>query len=190
MQKRQMHVQTDGQPAAFVVPQLRLPSVASAVQGMLNRALVYCAGQMRLNGPQEAVECLRQGDRVARWYCHHNLGAQAAETLGDLDDTVQQVLVFDLEGPLEDLIYHEAGPPLPVHLVVHVEHKTESLNNLAQALGLALDKEYARAVGCGTVGRVLEIQLIDADDIEKRRGYAGVLGSLLDCPIQVWQRSP
>jgi hypothetical protein len=188
MERNLSRRQTDEMPPAYVLAPMHLPNAASAAQGMLDKALAYCAAQMRLSSPEEALESLRRGDRVTRWYCHHSLGGQAAEILGDLDDTVQQVLVFDLESPPEDLISGEPVPTLPVHLVIQVRRKTETLRALIQGLEHALVKEYAGAVGHGKEDRLLEVQVIDADDIEKRRGYSRLLGSLLECPVQVWQR--
>jgi hypothetical protein len=190
MEENRFRLETATRPPGLMLTQLRLPSVESAVQGMVDRALVYCAEQQRLNGPEEALESLRRGDRVTRWFCHDSLGAQAAQVLGDLDNTVKQVLIFHLDAPPEDLIfgYGEPGPTLPIHLVVEVQNKTEDLQNLVGALEQALLKEYARAAGHCKEDRLLEVQVIDADDIKKRRGYTALLGSLLECPVQVWQR--
>lgn len=178
----------DGLPATYVLAQLRLPSMTSIAEGMLNRALIDCAEQMRLSSPEEALEFLRQGDAVARWYCHHSVGAQVAEMLGDLDDTVQQVLVFDLNASPEGLLFRDSGPASPVCLVIQVQRKTESLGDLAHGLERALAKEYASMVGRWNEGRLLQVQVIDVDDVEKRHGYVGLLGSLLNCPLRVWQR--
>lgn len=188
MEKRQSGPQMDEGLAACALPHLRLPDAASAVQGVPDKALAYCAAEMRLRDPEAALELLRRGDRIARWYSHHSLGGQVAHILGDLDSTVQSVLVFDLEAPPEDLLDRQPGPVLPVHLVVQVECKSDALYDLVSALEQALVEEYTGRVGPVHRHDLLEVQVIDAHDVEKRRGYAGLYGSLLDCPIQVWQR--
>jgi len=188
MEKGQSCPQMDEDLAAYALPQLRLPDAASAVQGVPDKALAYCAAEMRLSDPEAALELLRRGDRIARWYSHHSLGWQVAQILGDLDSTIQSVLVFDLEAPPEDLGFGEPGPVLPIHLVVQAERKTGALYDLVGTLERALVEEYASRVDPVQRHNLLEVQVIDAHDVEKRQGYAGLLGSLLDCPIQVWQR--
>jgi hypothetical protein len=188
MDKNRTRLHTMEMPTGSVLAPLHEPTVNSAVRGIVDKALVFCTEQMHLSSPEKALESLRQGDRETRWYCHHSLGRQVAELLGDLDKTVKQVLVFDLEAPPEDLIFRELGPTLPVHLVVEVQLNTEALHELVDALEQAVVEEYASVVGYGKEERLIEIQVIDESDIEKRRGYVGLLGSLLNCPVQIWQR--
>lgn len=169
-------------------PPLRLPDAASITQGFLDKALAYCAEKMRLAGPQAALELLRQGDSRARWHSHHSLAQQVAATLGDMDRNVSSVFVFDYDATPEDLAFGDPTRVSPIHLIVRAERKSEALYALVAALESALVQDYARRIGPGQLKYLLDVQVIDAEDVEKRRGYAALLGSLYNRPIQVWER--
>lgn len=180
--------QADEMQARRAVPRLRLLDPSSATEGMLDKALAYCAEKMHLDSADTALNLLREGNSTARWYGHHSLAEQVAEVLGDLDNTVQSVFVFDLDATPEDVAFAEPTATSPIHMIVRAQRKTEALHALVRALEDALLAEYATRVGPGQLQYLLDVQVIDAKDVEKRRGYAGLLSSLYNMPIQVWQR--
>lgn len=188
MEKNRSYPLTGQITAGQTTPPLRMPDVASMTRGFLDRALVYCADKMRLAGPQVALELLRRGDSRALWHSHHSLAAQVAETLGDMDRNVSSVFVLDYDATPEDLAFGEPTGVSPIHLIVRAEHKTEALYALVAALESALVQDYARRIGPGQLKYLLDVQVIDAEDVEKRRGYAAVLSSLHNRPIQIWER--
>ena len=188
MEKNRSYPLAEGAPATTSTPPLRLPDAASITEGFIDRALAYCTEKMRLAGPQKALELLRQGDSRARWHSHHSLASQVAETLGDMDANVSSVFVLDYDATPEDLAFGQPGGVSPIHLIVRAERKTEALYALIAALESALVQDYARRIGPGKLKYLLDAQVIDAEDVEKRRGYAAVLSSLYNRPIQVWER--
>lgn len=184
----QTYPATDKAVAGGSPPPLHLPDAASVTQGFLEKALVYCADKMQLVGPQATLELLRQGDNRARFHTHHSLAQQVAKALGDMDKNVSSVFVFDYDATPEDLAFGDSSCVSPIHLIVRAERKTEDLYALVAAMENALVEDYARCVGPGQLKCLLDVQVIDAEDVEKRRGYAAVLSSLHNRPIQVWER--
>lgn len=179
---------TDKAVAGGSSPPLRSLDAASVTRGFLDEALVYCAAKMQLVGPQATLELLRQADKRARFHTHHSLAQQVAQALGDMDKNVSSVFVFDYDATPEDLAFGDSSCVAPIHLIVRAERKTEDLYALVAAMENALVEDYARCVGPGRLKCLLDVQVIDAEDVEKRRGYAAVLSSLHNRPIQVWER--
>jgi hypothetical protein len=179
---------TEVKEFAAATPPLHLPNATSTVQGALVRALDYCAHKLNLSSPQESLDKARRGDREALAYCHYRLAQQVAEALGALDDNVRSVSLYEFDATPEDLAFGENPESLPIHLLVHVERKTNALSALVAALDRALAKDYAEMVGPSRLGHVLDVQVIDDKDVENRRGIAALLYSLYNRPIQLWER--
>jgi len=171
-----------------VTPPLQMPDATSAVQGSLVKALDYCARRLNLSSPQESLERARGGDRKALEYCHYRLAQQVAVALGALDDHVQSVSLYEFDATPEDRVLGERSESLPIHLLVWVDRKTSALSALVAALDRALVKDYAEMVGPRRLGHVLDVQVIDNDDVESRRGIAALLHSLYNRPILLWKR--
>jgi regulator of nucleoside diphosphate kinase len=178
----------DEWPAAHVLPWVLPPEAASVPQGLLDQALVCCAEKMHLRYPEAALALLREGSTVACSFVRHSLAEQVAEILGNRDDTVQSVFIFDVDATPSDAACGELALTSPLHLIVRTRRKTEALRTLVRVLQRALLEEYTSRVGPSQVEYLLNVQVIDPDDVEKRRGYAGLLNSLFNRPIQVWQR--
>ena len=171
-----------------VTPPLHLPDATSTVQGALSKALDQCARKLNLSSPQESLEKIRGGDRKALEYCHYQVALQVAEALGDLDDHVRSVSLYEFEATPEDRAFGENSQSLPIHLLVWVDRKTSALSALVAALDRALAKDYAEMIGPRRLGHVLDVQMIDDTDVESRRGIAALLYSLYNRPIQLWKR--
>ena len=57
-----------------------------------------------------------------------------------------------------------------------------------EALDRALVKRYADMIGPSQLAHLLDIQVVDDEDVEKRIGYGAMLSSLHNQPIQIWER--
>jgi hypothetical protein len=66
--------------------------------------------------------------------------------------------------------------------------KTAALSTLAETLSRALAKQYAVMIGVPQPAHLLDVQVVDDADVEKRFGYAGLLSSLHHRPVEVWRR--
>jgi hypothetical protein len=166
------------------------PAKASvAAEGILAQALSYCSHKMGLDGPQAAVERMRQGDGVACGYCLYSIAKQAAESIGTLDGNVRAVYTFQGDATPEDECFGEVaqGAPL-VHLIVWAQRKTAALCSLVVALDRSLVRAYTSVVDIGQPSGLLDVQVIDDADVENRNGYGALLGSIHHRPIKVWHR--
>ena len=180
--------QIDHQDVAAVVPSFHLPDGASSMQDALARALDACAKKMNLPSPQAGLEQVRAGEPGALEYCHYRLAQQVAEALGQLDDHVQSVSLYEFEATAEDRAFAENPRSLPIHLLVQVDRKTSALNALIAALDRALVRDYSEMIGPRRLRHVLDVQVIDQGDVESRRGIAALLTSLYNRPLVLWAR--
>jgi hypothetical protein len=162
--------------------------VAGTAQLVLTQAVEYCAQKMRLDSSQAVIDRLRASNGRACEYCHYSVAKQVAESLGALDDNIKATYIFDYDATPEDLCFGEAGQALPIHLLVWAERKTAALKVLAETWDRALTRSYAEMIGGCRPAHLLDVQVVDSADVEKRIGYGTLLSSLHHRPIQVWRR--
>ena len=162
--------------------------VAGTAQVVLTQAMEYCAQKMRLDNSQAVIDRLRAGDGRACEYCHYGVAKQVAESLGALDDNIKAAYICDYDATPEDLCFGEAGRALPIHLLVWAQPKTAALNGLVETWDRALAQGYAEMINGHRLANVLDVQVVDDADVEKRAGYGALLSSLHHRPIQVWER--
>jgi hypothetical protein len=162
--------------------------VASTARAVLTQALEYCAQKMRLDSSQAVIDRLSDGDGKASEYCHYSVAKQVAESLGALDENIKAVYVCDYDATPEDLCWGEAGRAPQIHLLVWAQPKTAALNVLTDTWDRALAQSYAEMIGGGQLAHVLDVQVVDDADEEKRIGYGALLSSLHHRPIQIWKR--
>jgi hypothetical protein len=169
-------------------PAFHMPDVASTMRDALTRALDYAAQKLRLQDRGAALERMKQGQRNALDYCHYSLAQHVAETLGSLDENVKSVYLYDVDATPEDRAFAELPQGLPIHLLVWVERETSALHSLVAALDRALTQGYAAQIGPRRLAHVLDVQVIDDLDVERRRGLASLLYSMYNRPIALWER--
>ena len=162
--------------------------VAGTAQVVLAQAMEYCAQKMRLDSSQAVIDRLRAGDVQACEYCHYSVAKQVAESLGVLDKNIKATYIYDHDATPEDLCFGDAGRALPIHLIVWAQPKTAALNVLVETWDRALALGYAEMIGGCQPAHVLDVQVIDDADVEKRIGHGALLFSLHHRPIQVWER--
>ena len=155
---------------------------------ILAQAMEYCAQKMQLDSPQVVVDRLRKGDGKACEYCHYSVAKQVAASLGALDDNIKAAYIYDYDATPEDLCFGETGRGLPIHLLVWAERKTAALSALAETLDRALAQNYAVMIGVHQPAHLLDVQMVDDADVEKRLGHGALLFSLHHRPVQVWRR--
>ena len=164
-----------------------LPDAASAAEDALDKALSFAARKMRLETDNAIIPQLLLGNAIAVQYASYGLACQIAETLGNLDETVQAVYHFEDCATPEDLAFAEPRR-LSVNLIAHVTRKTMALDALVQALDRALAQRYGELAGSERFGHVLSVHPVLSTEIRDRAGYAALLTSLHYQPIRVWQR--
>jgi hypothetical protein len=149
--------------------------------------MAYCAQKMQLDSPQ-VVARLRTVDGKACEYCHYSVAKQVAASMGALDANIKAAYIYDYDATPEDLCFGETGRGLPIHLLIWAERKTAALSALAETLGRALAKQYAVMIGVPQPAHLLDVQVVDDADVERRIGHGALLFSLHHRPVEVWRR--
>ena len=162
--------------------------VAGTAKVVLTQAMEYCAQKMRLGSWQEVSNRWMEGDRSVCEYCHYSVAKQVAEALGALDENIKAIYIHDYDATPEDLCFGEAGQALPIHLLIWTQRKTAALNAVVETWDRALAQGYAEMIGGRRLANVLDVQVIDDADVEKRLGHGALLFSLHHRPVEVWRR--
>ena len=155
---------------------------------ILDGAVEYCAQKMMLNGAQSVIDRLRTGDGRVCGYCNYSVAKQVAAHLGTLDDNVQAAYIYDYDATPQDQCAGGGGRGLPIHLLVLADRETAALKVMVETWDRALAQGYAEVIGGRPSAHVLDVQVVDNADVQKRVGYGALLSSLHYPPIQVWSR--
>ena len=172
----------------FAETQQGQPDVARTAEDILAQAMEYCAQKMQLDNPQTVVDRLRAGVGKACEYCHYSVAKQVAASMGTLDANIKVVYIYDYDATPEDLCFGAGGRGLPIHLLIWAVRKTAALSTLAETLGRALAQQYAVMIGVPQPAHLLDVQVVDDADVERRLGHAALLSSLHHRPLEVWRR--
>lgn len=171
----------------LAAPSLHLPNANSTAEDVLNKALEFCAKKMGLQDGQSVIQQLGQSKRRACEYCHYSIAGQVGAALGALDENIKAAYMFEVEATPEDACFNETtGIPL-VHVLVWTERKTKALDSLVAMLDRALAQTYGRLIGPANLQHLLDVQIVDDAEVERRVGYGALLHSLYQRPIKVWE---
>ena len=172
----------------FSTSLLQIADAANAAEAALTNALLLCAQRIGAEGAESAIARVRDGDASACNYWQYALAGQVAEYLGTLDQDVKAVYLCEYDATPEDIAFSEMKPMAPIHLMVWVRRKTAALNSVVAALDRALVDTCRKRMGTPQLALLLDVQVIDDDDVERRAGYAAMISSLHHKPIQIWTR--
>lgn len=172
----------------FAESQPRQPDIAQTAGDILTQAMDYCGRKMQLDSPQQVVAHLRAGQGKACEYCHYSVAKQVAASMGELDANIKVAYIYDYDATPEDLCFGETGRGLPIHLLIWADRKTAALGALAETLGRALAQQYAMMIGVPQPAHLLDVQIVDDADVERRLGHGALLSSLYHRPVEVWRR--
>jgi hypothetical protein len=185
----------DRQPAA-VLSDVEQPAIsapvadaASAAEAALADALDFTAARLALVNRQAVIEQLEARDAQTFQYMNYGLARQVAQTLGMMDQTVRTVYLFDEDAMPEAFILGRRPLALSLHLIAWVERKTQALGALIQALDRSLVAACQIVLDSDDLEHVLDVQLVDDGDVQKRIGYAALITSLHNLPMRIWQRA-
>jgi hypothetical protein len=186
----------DRQPAA-VLSDVEQPAIsapvadaASAAEAALADALDFTAARLALVNRQAVIEQLEARDAQTFQYMNYGLARQVAQTLGMMDQTVRTVYLFDEDAMPEAFILGRRPLALSLHLIAWVERKTQALGALIQALDRSLVAACQIILDSDDLEHVLDVQLVDDGEVQKRIGYAALITSLHNLPMRIWQRAP
>ena len=168
--------------------QVSTPHVSDLVADALASAIERCRQRLGLESQEGVIDRLRSGDFGACDYFRHDLACGVGACLGMLDRAIQEVHLFSYSTTPDDAYLDEANLSSPLHLIVKVERKTAALSSVIKAVDEALVQHYAALVGRPALTRVLDAQVVDGTEVEKRIGYGALFSSVYNRPLLVWER--
>ncbi|GEM_PF-477200 len=161
------------------------------IESVVKKALKTAAGKMGLGNVKDLIALMKKGDCMAFSYYNYNIAKQLGELLGSWDKNVRAVYAHDFDGATaeEDCIENTSSFSL-IRMIVWVERKTKAVHALVETVDHAMVHHHRHMLGLVNVERVLDVQVIDDADVKNRTGYAALLKSIYQHPIQVWRCSP
>jgi len=160
----------------------------STVESIVNKALKTSVNKMGLRDVKALIACIKQGDPRACSYCHYNIAKELGEALGCLDDNIKAVYAYDYDDNLSDANCAENTLPFSlIHMIIWAGRKTKALKALIEAVDRALVRNQRRLLGISELEHMLDIQIVDDEDVKTRTGYAALLKSIYQPPIEVWR---
>ena len=170
-----------------------VPIEQAKANGMVEKAITFCAERKFSGNIREAQQALSQGRCDICNCLSESLVVQVGKYLGQIDRTVKAVYQYEpefatLRLPTGDLT--RTGRKGGINLVVWVDRKSAALNALSDTLETVLS-ESRRKIGCKNAGPAcytLDVQLVDNKEIQERRGYGVVVNSMYVRSTQVWAR--
>ncbi len=172
----------------FSVSPVSVTDAANIADAAVNAALKFAVDKTQLEDTSAVVDRLKWGNSVTYGYFHYGLAKHMAQRVGELDQDVKAVYVWDEDMASEDKPFDGIAEPGPIHLIVWVQRRTNALESLLEALDRALTESYAKLMGARELQHVLDAQIIDDEAVEQRTGYGAMLSSVHYRPIEAWKR--
>jgi len=159
----------------------------STVESVVTKALKTSANKMGLGDVKALIARMKEGNSVAFNYYNYNIAKELGEVLGFWDKNIRAVYAHDYDAATpEEACFENASPFSLVHMIIWAEHKTKALNALVEAIDRAMVRHHRHMLGRIKLEHVLDVQVIDDEDVRNRTGYAALLKSIYQPPIQVW----
>ena len=167
--------------------EFEIGDLSSVVQTALSTAADK-AGQSvaALLGDVQKGNC-RACDSARYW-----IAKAVGEYLGALDSGIRSVYYFepDYATSFDDVDADGPGVSTGINLLVWAGRRTAALEALVSAASDELRKETA-AFACAKSNPLcwaLDVQIVDDDQVETRRGYGAMIHSIHVRPIELWRR--
>ena len=165
----------------------RLLDPISTVESVVTRALETSARKMGVGNIDAFIDCLKKHDATAFSYCHYHIAKELGIVLGSWNKNIRNVYAYNYDNTDSDEDgYANILAFSLIHIIVWAEQKTKALNALIEAIDRLMVQHYRRMLGLKSLEHVLDIQVIDDEDVRNCTGYAALLKSLYQPPIQVW----
>ncbi len=162
-----------------------IPVGADDVAGAaVQKALEFAARKTGCSRRSAVVSNLTTRDEWALGYLAYGLARNVASSLAELDDNVREAYVLGLEGD------GCGSTSFPVVLVLSVTRQTAALESIVAGVLKALPRALAERAALSSelsVGFV-DIQVIETEDIGKKRGLGAAIRSLWAPALKVWSR--
>lgn len=162
----------------------------STVESAVREALASSASKMGLGNVGAVISHMKEGSSMAFNYYNYNIAKQLAEVLGSWDTEIRAVYTHDYEGATpEEAGLEDAPSSSLIHMIIWAERKTKALDALLETIDHAMVRHHKQMLGLSRLRHVLDAQVVDDEDVRSRTGYAVLLRSIYEPPIQIWRSS-
>lgn len=163
----------------------------SAIDSVVKKALDTSASRLGLNDSKRCLEQLNKCDSAAFNYYSYYFAKELGELLGSWSKNVKSVYACNYDSSISGEDCLESLPQFSlIHMIVRVEQKNHALNSLLESIDGALVKKHRQVFNLDRLEHALDAQVIDDQDVKNRTGYAAMLNSLYQPPIEIWRSSP
>ena len=160
---------------------------ASTVESMMGKALKTSAHKMALSDTETLVSHLNKGNSMAINYFRYDVARELGEVLGKWDKNIKAVYFWDNDAASTAEESFQNKPVFSlIHMIIWSAKKTKALNALIEAIDRVIVQQFRGLTGLTKLENVLDIQIIDDEDVRNRTGYAALLNSIYQPPIQLW----
>jgi hypothetical protein len=166
----------------------RPSDVVSVAEAVLDRAVEFCAQKLNHITPEAVIDLLRQGDHSTYRYWLYGVAKYVSEHLGAWDESITAIYIYEYDATPEDLSLAEAAPDPLIHLIIWAQRKTAALNSLIEGLDRALIQAHSELLGTHQLKYLLDVQVVDDQEMNNRRGYGALFSSLHHRPLPLWKR--
>lgn len=159
----------------------------NAVESMIVKSLKTSAQKMELSDIETLVSHLNKRNSMAINYFRYDVARELGEVLGKWDKNIKAVYFWDnddtstAEGSLENKPVFSL-----IHMIIWSQKKTKALNALIEAIDRVMVQQFRGLTGLIKLENVLDIQVVDDEEVRNRTGYAALLNSIYQPPIQLW----
>lgn len=166
----------------------------SITDNMVEQAIVECAEQHFASDVQRVRQALLYGKCEHCKYISESLVVQISRYLGQVDQRVKAVYVYE---PVSTLQALEASggearkTQFGINLVAWVERKSAALSALVKNLEIALSDSLSK-IGCINAEPgcyTLNVEIVDDEDVAEHRGYALLVENSYLRAQETWDRS-
>ena len=164
---------------------------SSTAESILNKALKTSALKMGFRDVKQFIDCIKKGDPVACSYCHYNIAKELGEVLGSWDKNIKAIYTYGYDDNTSAEECAENVTPFSlIHMIIWAERKTKALTAIIETLDRAITQHQCKLLCLNDLKHMLDIQVIDDVDVKNRTGYAALLKSIYQTPVQVWGGNP
>ena len=168
----------------------RVLDPVSTTESIVTAALEASAPKMGLSNAEVFVALLKQGDSTACNYYCYNIIKELGKLLGSWSKNIKAVYACSYDEAVNGEDFYEKSAAFSlIHMIILVEQKSKALDALMDAVDSALVQQHRHMLGLKQLKHALDAQVIDDEDVKNRTGYAALIQSIYQPPIQVW-RSP
>ena len=156
------------------------------VARLIDEALHFATSKVSRLKSEDPREVL--ADPCAQGYCKYGLAKGVGEFLGQMDATVKEVHMVEMEFGCNAEQVLEGIEPLHscLTLVVRVDRKTAALSSLISSLDQALVDKLRDLPGFESTSSFLDAHIVDEQEVLERRGFGALLTSLYAHRLKVW----